>query len=563
MPERISIHVLGAGCEVGRSCFVITIAGKSILVDAGVHMNPSSPEDRIPIIPDDIRIHAVFITHYHLDHIGALPYLTEVVEKGPLRMCDNIYMTAPTALLAPPIMIDYCKGGSNTDIYLPNHVHRLFDKVKLMPLNHPIRLEGCNSFVVTPFYVGHVLGGVGLLIQYRGVSVVYTGDFSVAQDSLLRPINVPVMSPPRGGVDVVISEATHATTVNSRTISSIEHELCERIRNTLGRGGKVLVPIFAVGRTQELAAIIRRRLGYKVKLFTTSGSGQRACTITTTLMRSWSSWEQNTDQGDLRVSFLPEDSPFPDEPCVVFSSPAMIEGGSSLRLFQEICGDWRNLVVLTGYCSRETVGNSVILFASRNVRKREIEIHGKRVKVNCECLYTPFSNHTDSVGIESVIRQLVPRNLVLIHGEKSKMEAFKARLEGFWGHDVRIDIPRNYEVLTYDIAPMLDVSVSSRPISIRRRIKSSWRINKESANIIHQKVDRCETMEDDGTLIVSRSRETVRVVTVDGQEIVAEYMSLSPRGLSEWAAYNSIFSDLSDLFERGTDDNYSISECSA
>jgi integrator complex subunit 11 len=563
MAESVSIHVLGAGCEVGRSCFVITISDTSILVDAGVHMNPATPEDRLPDIPQSAKLSAIFITHYHLDHIGALPYLTEVDKCHALAECLDIFMTAPTALLAPPVMIDYCKGVTNANMYLPNHVYRLFDKVQYMGLNSPVKLRGNKSFTVTPFYAGHVIGGVGLLIQYRGVSVVYTGDFSVAQDSLLRPIQVPVLSLPSKGVDVVISEATHATTVCCKSISIIEEELCVRIRATLARGGRVLIPIFAVGRTQELAAIIRRRLGSDVILFTTSASGQRASILTTSMMQSWTNLQGDHHCDDLRVSFLSEDKPFPNIPCIVFSSPAMIEGGSSLRLFLQICEDSKNLVVLTGYCNRDTVGNSVILFASRNVRRRDIEIHGRKVKVNCECLYTPFSNHTDSIGIESVLRRLIPRNVVLVHGEKAKMESFKAKLEGLWGTDnVRIDIPQNYAILKYEIKP--DTVGNNSSLRIRRRIHATTHDLVDIEELIREKCEGCEIVwETNRALVISTEREEVRLLTNGVDQFTAEYTPRLGQIAAEWAAHNTLFHELNMILSlRVIDDNFSISECS-
>lgn len=118
-----------------------------------------------------------------------------------------------------------------------------------------------------------------------------------------------------------------------------------------------------------------------------------------------------------------------------------------------MCGDERNLVIVTGYCNKDTVGNSVILFASRNVADRRVNVHGKEVRINCECFYSPFSGHADSNGILQVLSELKPRHaVVLVHGHRKNMESFRNRLTTeILPATVQVDIPENYQVIEYDI----------------------------------------------------------------------------------------------------------------
>ena len=478
---NVEIITLGAGSEVGRSCFQITIADTTVLVDAGVHLTPKSEADRVPKIPGDRTISAAIITHYHLDHIGALPYLTEISDD--LKTCPEILMSVPTKILSPNLLIDYCKGNP---IYCPNHVWSCFgsDKITVFGMGEEIRLKANPSFLIQTVYAGHVVGGVMLILKYAGVTVVYTGDFSVVPDALLNPICISPLLIPARGVDIVISEATHATTVTpiNRSLSTIHSELASRIFSAIERGGRVLIPLFAVGRTQEIATILRSQLGPNIPLYTTSPAGFRASILASTLHRQW--LRDNVECADLNVRLLDKDD-FPPN-SIVFASPSMLEGGASLRLFGQICDDPKNLVVLTGYCSTGTVGNSVILFASKPYMKETVVFDGPaKLNVYCECMYVPFSNHTDSVGIEHVLRQLRPTtSIVLVHGEREKMVKFKSKLK----FTCSIDIPKNYETLSYDITVPKSAAIEhDQVISVSRKLVTSLPVS-AIVGIIHERL---------------------------------------------------------------------------
>jgi len=562
MPH-ISVTVLGAGGEVGRSCFLVRFGLDCVLVDTGVHLTPSAPVERIPSIPSDCQLAAIIVTHYHLDHVGALPYLLGVSNSTSLSLC-NVFMTTPTSLLAPPVLMDYCRNGPNSDLYTPNHVMRCFEKVRTLPLNTETFLTKDRRLSVTAFHSGHVLGGVGLLFKDSVSSLVYTGDFSVLQDALLRPLQVPHLSIPNAGVDVIISEATHATRIAERPISASEKELCTRIASTLNRNGKVLIPIFAVGRTQEIASIIRHHLGYEPELYTTSVSGRKASIITQSVARSWNVCRDNTQVEDLNVKFLNDVKNIPSGACVIFSSPAMIEGGTSLDIFLIMCENPNNLVVLTGYCSKDTVGNSVILFASRRGSSREIVVHGKSVKVQCECAYVPFSNHSDSPGIESVIRRFVPRNAILVHGDKMKMETLSKKVNQTWAGNVNISIPDNGAIIAYDSSDRSTVPPDrSRPVTIRRKIVTRCVDYEQVLDCILKSGSDFETSTIGDRLIIRREGRSVWLsMRPHSPEVILEYFSDARDRPAEWVTHNQLVMKVKKALSSICVDDFSISECS-
>jgi integrator complex subunit 11 len=561
----ICVRTLGAGSEVGRSCFLVTIEDVSVLIDAGVHVNPQSKSERIPIIPSDVRISAVMITHYHLDHVGALPHLREVAETIPKDV--DIFMTAPTKTLSPSVCIDYSRGPNN-DLYVPNHVYRCFtsDRIKVVGCGEEVKLDSGLRFQFA--HSGHVIGGVLVLIQYRNKSLVYTGDFSVIPDSLLYPIHIPPEIIPRYGVDVVISECTHATTVSPvRELVSIQRSICERVFRTIKQGGSVLIPVFAVGRMQELASMLRQHLGDTIPMYTASPAGQRAGMITTLIHRQWI--REDCVPNRLGLALLEESDPFPSN-SVVFASPAMMEGGASLRYFTEICEDPKNLVVLTGYCNKGTVGNSLILFASRpGTRDKTVSVLNRQFDVKCECLYVPFTNHTDSNGIVHILRQLRPRSgVVLIHGQRDKIERFRDRLrsENVVSESVDIVIPRNYE--SHSFSPEKSDAQKGactgsvcmeRTIALVRPLTST-----ELGSILSALALPFEEHEDRFTVNDPRGSS---IVFIRGNELVCEWEADWEYG-PVWMTHNPTVEGISHVLnERGLigspgNDTISISECS-
>jgi integrator complex subunit 11 len=465
----IVVRTLGSGSEVGRSCFLVSIEDTSVLIDAGVHLSPSSVGERVPVLPPDVSVSGVFISHYHMDHVGALPYLTQLARS--ISDETDIFMTSPTKSLSPLVCVDYSRGP-NGDLYVPNHVHRCFDAVgiKTIGCGEELSLSRNREFRIRVVYAGHVIGGVMLFFSYRGITLVYTGDFSVCKsDSLLHPIRVPAQFIPREGVDVVISEATRTYADPQRRISP-ETEVCNHIRKALLRGGRVLIPIFAVGRTQEFAIMIRNHLGSDVSLFTTSPAGQRASVLTASFHRQWI--REECVPSDLNVRVLCETDIFPPN-SIVFASPAMLEGGSSLRLFSGICGDSKSLVLFTGSCNKGTVGNRLCLFASRRwMKEKVVNIGNQDKEVKCECVLIPFTNHTDGNGIVSTLRQLRPRRaLMLVHGQRQRMEEFKEliRKEKVIDPESEIVIPFNKETSVFNLTQ--GTNVTSGDLSGRRVVR--------------------------------------------------------------------------------------------
>ena len=211
--RRMEVLVLGAGHDVGRSCVVVTLGDKRIMFDCGMHIGYKDSRrfpDFTKLTPHGGSltsvIDAVVITHFHLDHCGALPHMTEVLGyDGP------IYMTAPTAAICPSLLEDYrhlmTDRRGEPNLYTAEDITACMRKVTPVALHERVHVGGGLS--LGPYYAGHVLGAAMFHADNHGVSVLYTGDFNTTPDRHLGPAHLPPALRP----DLLITESTYANTV--------------------------------------------------------------------------------------------------------------------------------------------------------------------------------------------------------------------------------------------------------------------------------------------------------------------------------------------------------------
>ncbi|CBY43589.1 unnamed protein product, partial [Oikopleura dioica] len=213
MPD-IRIVPLGAGQDVGRSCILVSIGNKNVMFDCGMHMgyqdarrfpdfNYITGGDQTTLTP---HIDAVIISHFHLDHCGALPYMSEQVGyEGP------IYMTMPTKVICPILLEDFRKvvtkrsAGAETNFFTSEMIKNCMRKVEIVGLHQVINVD--DELSIKAYYAGHVLGAAMFKITVGDESVLYTGDFNMTPDRHLGAAWADRCKP-----TVLISESTYATT---------------------------------------------------------------------------------------------------------------------------------------------------------------------------------------------------------------------------------------------------------------------------------------------------------------------------------------------------------------
>jgi integrator complex subunit 11 len=456
----IEFTPLGAGQEIGRSCFVLTYKSDgeeiSIMLDAGAHI--SNEIERFPDLSrlNGKKISALLLSHFHLDHAGAVPKLFEIYSDEVCIDSDTLLIsTMPTKFMTSSILQEFTTGSSSA--YLPVHIERALKRVRIIGLNETIEIF--PGFFVTTKYSGHVLGGVMFKIQYKNSTIIYTGDYSLASDGLVGPAEYNTsdnfFDPP---VDIVISESTYATTVRDCP-KKRALKFCESIQEIVDSKGIVLIPAFSMGRAQELAMLIKQGvvLG-KCKFYSSAVQSHKNFAFCELFKSWWAETCQHEKLPDLEIIDSIEDHVV-DRPAIVFCAPSMLEGGKSLQFFEEIADDPNALVLLTGYCFKGTVGNKLILLHSNKAKNRKIQLPNKEsLSVKCGIEYIPFTGHTDKVGIMELVRNFKPNHCILVHGMKDRM--FKLAEELGKDGDIECHVPSNFETLKFEVQEEIEYDLA-------------------------------------------------------------------------------------------------------
>lgn len=232
--SSIRVIPLGAGQDVGRSCILVTLGGKNIMFDCGMHMgyNDDRKFPDFTYITDkgglNEYLDCVIISHFHLDHCGALPYMTEVIGyDGP------IYMTHPTKAICPILLEDYRKINverrGDQNFFTSDMIYRCMTKVRCVYIHQTVKVD--DELEIQAFYAGHVLGAAMFLVRVGTNSVLYTGDYNMTPDRHLGAAWVSRCRP-----DLLITESTYATTIRDSKRTR-EREFLEKIHARVEAGG--------------------------------------------------------------------------------------------------------------------------------------------------------------------------------------------------------------------------------------------------------------------------------------------------------------------------------------
>uniref|UniRef100_A0A5K3FNG9 Integrator complex subunit 11 n=1 Tax=Mesocestoides corti TaxID=53468 RepID=A0A5K3FNG9_MESCO len=446
----IRVIPLGAGQDVGRSCILVSIGGKNIMLDCGMHMGYND-ERRFPDFSFIVQKHdlteylnCVIISHFHLDHCGALPYMTEMVGyNGP------IYMTHPTKAICPILLDDYrrisVERRGEQNFFTVEMIHRCMKKVKCVYLHQAVKVD--EDIEIQAFYAGHVLGAAIFHVKVGDSSFLYTGDYNMTPDRHLGSAWVPRCRP-----DLLITETTYATTIRDSKRAR-EREFLEKVHSRLDAGGKVLIPVFALGRAQELCILLEtywERMSLSFPIYFSAGMAEKA-TEYYKLFISWTSQKiketfVERNMFDFKhIRLLTPDVVDQPGPMVVFATPGMLHAGQSLHIFRKWAPDPNNMVIIPGYCVAGTIGYKILNGAKR------LEFDKQTLEVCMRVEYLSFSAHADARGIMQLISQCRPGHVLLVHGEPSKMEFLKGRIESETG--LECSMPANGEIAVVPTRP--------------------------------------------------------------------------------------------------------------
>lgn len=436
------VTVLGAGNQVGRSAIYLQTNESRILFDCGI--DPSVPSGDVSEFPfldaPDFKLEdvdAIVLSHAHMDHCGLLPYLYRIGYKGP------IYCTEPTRDIMSLSQLDYVKilsSDPNTrPLYKAEDIKEMLKHV--ITLDYNVVTDITPDIRLTFYNSGHILGSAFCHVNIgNGIhNFMYTGDFNFSNKQ--RLLNRADTVFPR--LESIMMENTNTGPKDYATPrEEAEEDFLKILLDAYVKKGKVLIPVFGVGRSQEMLLTIEHlitqgRLPQDLKVYV-DGMVAEVNAIHTAypefLNRQLKSRILKGDNPFLIENFIQVGSRAEreqvfgsTEPAVVLATSGMMNGGSSVEYFKNFASDENNAVVFVGYQAQGTLGRRVkdgekdILFANTGSSD-------DRIKVNLQvhAMKGSFSAHSDVGQTKKFLASLnvKPRKIILNHGDPNKIASF-------------------------------------------------------------------------------------------------------------------------------------------
>ncbi|MBI1722694.1 MAG: MBL fold metallo-hydrolase [Gemmatimonadetes bacterium] len=448
---RLTFH--GAAGEVTGSMHLVEVGGKRILLDCGLFQGrreeARNKNQHFPLAASDIDV--VVLSHAHIDHAGRLPILTKIGYTGPIFCTpatrDLSAIMLPDAGFIQEKDFEFLRKrgheGLAEPLYTAAHAAAVAEHMIAVPYDRP--LDIVSGVRLTFSDAGHILGSASVVLDIeaegRRCRLVFSGDIGRWGLPIIRD-----PKPPEGGADVLIVESTYANKM---------HESVEGAQDLLGgyvgavakRGGKILIPSFAVGRAQEiiyeLHALARARRIPEVPIYVDSPLAVNATDV-------FRLHPEAFDRGEELIGATPDLFRFPlvkyvrsvDEskqlnsirgPAIIIAASGMAESGRILHHLANGLGSHRNLVLFVGFQASYTLGHRI------QSGEREVKIYGDMVPVRAEvATIGGYSAHGDRTELRRWVEGLGPRpkRAFVVHGEPDQLEAMAGILRDLSVSDV-------------------------------------------------------------------------------------------------------------------------------
>ncbi|MDR2150935.1 MAG: MBL fold metallo-hydrolase [Spirochaetaceae bacterium] len=449
---NITFYSLGAAEEVTGSKHVLEIDGQSYLIDCGAFQGKRSEADRknraIALAPEHIE--AVVLTHGHLDHCGLLPLLC----KQGFR--NNIYATPASRDIASLIMMDSASIQARDAAYLRKQAAKTKETFTWQPLFAERDVIATSNLFVNisyqrPFFIGegvklelydagHILGSaMALFTVNKGgheTRILCSGDLGRKNKPIIRDPAENLPAP-----DYIILESTYGNRLHSNTEDAMAH-LARLTQRAVRTRGKILIPSFAIERTQELVyyfhLLVDQKLIPELPIYVDSPMATNATTIfqlhpecySEAIREAFIKHHKNPfGFNSLHFTTSVDESKALNDsfgPIIIISADGMCEAGRIQHHLINSIGDPNTTILIVGYMAEDTLGRRI------RDRKPEVKIHGQWFKNNAVVEeINAFSAHADyaeaGAWLDSLDRSRL-KKILLVHGEKKSQNAFKQYL---------------------------------------------------------------------------------------------------------------------------------------
>jgi uncharacterized protein len=428
------IQFLGGASGVGATCQLVALGARRILVDAGVRVDSA---DRLPDLAalDGVSLDAIFITHAHADHIGALPLLADRYPAVP------IYANPATIRLievmlgdAVRVMARRAADELELPLYDETLVATTLRQLRPLPLGEQSVPE-LPGVVVHSQRAGHIAGAVSLGFEASDGRLVISGDVSAVAQRTIPGASVPTPQRP----ELLVLESTYGARLHpNRAIE--ERKLAEAV---IARGGHCLIPAFALGRAQEVILILReaQRDGVIPEFpIVVDGLVRTVCAayaaIPDALSPGLKRHITNGGKPFFRGTIRPIETPQQRErvlagpPCAIITSSGMLTGGPSVWYAERLVEQPQAAIFFSGYVDEEAPGRRLLDLADAKPDQRRLTLGERTLKVACEVGRYSLSAHADGDELAAMVRAVQPKTVALVHGDPEARAALAAKLKG-------------------------------------------------------------------------------------------------------------------------------------
>ena len=441
--------------EIGANSYLLEIGGRSLVLDCGMHPKHEG-EDALPnlrLVPDG-ALDAIIVTHSHLDHIGALPVL---MRRQPQ---SRVFMSPPTAALGEALLHNSINvmakqaapaggngherhgGGASSLLFTHREADQYAQVWQPCAQRQLWSLEG--ERITRPeeaavsfefFDAGHILGSSGVLIRAEGRRIFYTGDVKFSDQTVSQAATFP--QPEDGPIDVLVIETTRGDHPSPAgvTRATEEERLARALKEVFAREGAVLLPVFALGKTQEMLATFmqfkQRGLMGDVPIYI----GGLSTKMTEIYDRYAASAPRRLPNISLLHSVAPyvlsgrsaSEEPIKARRIYALSSGMMTEHTLSNVFARRMLSDPRHAIFFVGYA--DPASPAGVLRAAKPGDMVRLDDEAPEQELRAQVEVFDFSAHAERESILAYIRRLQPKKVVLVHGDAGAVDWFQRTLK--------------------------------------------------------------------------------------------------------------------------------------
>lgn len=420
---------------IGANSTLVQIGQFNLVVDSGLHPKVSgrlAAPDFHPL--EGLDVDLILITHCHLDHIGSLPLLLRACPEAP------VIMTPPSRMLIERMLHNSAnvmlrereeKGTQDYPLYTHDEIDRIAGRLYPHTFNHPKKFSGARDEIEFTFRpAGHIVGAAGIEVHHKNRKMFFTGDVLFGVQRTLAGAMFPETR-----FDTLVMETTRGATERppGRDRSREMMRLVDTINATVQRGGSVLIPVFALGRMQEILAVLHDAKRFNRLVDTpiyASGLGMDICNYFDDIAKKTGHVHfTRTILKDLKVRKTPRDIQPGKEPppgLYIVSSGMVVENTPSYALAASLGGNAKHSICFVGYCDPDTPGGQ--LLAAQHGRDFLFAAADFKTKLRAQIERFELSGHADRDELLDYALQCNPRSIVLTHGDPPAREWFAAQL---------------------------------------------------------------------------------------------------------------------------------------